>query len=402
MLNRLSPVRTVRTGHLSALWRSKVRANYGPFNPSACERRQIHSSGYFLPPVIFISLLFALYTWKSFIMISLQNKIIYAPYLPPTARFERIEDWQSKLFGIEWKEVHMRSIDGTDLALAVATVSSHAGIDESLQQSVSHHVYILYLQGNASSLPPRLPDHSWILSKIKTSFKGEYPGCGKVRFTQVGLSYRGYWTSAGSANETGINLDTIAAVQWISQLHENTYSYSKSGGQATRPILFVWGQSIGAGFASNLAASGLIPSHLEPTALILETPFLSVKAMLASLYPERWLPYRYLHPFLRNFLDSYKNLGTIAAQRLEKGIQPPRIFILEAGRDEIVPPNHPKKLQERCTELDLPVERVVVSRAFHSDAMDGRINVAEFIMRQTAKSVYATRSESAAAGSPKP
>lgn len=333
-------------------------------------------------------------------MISLQNKIIYAPYLPPTARFEKIQDWQSKLFGIEWKEIHLRSIDGTDLALAVATVSSD--VDESVEKSLSHHVYTLYLQGNASSLPPRLPDHSWILRKIKTSFKEKYPGSGKVRFTQVGLSYRGYWTSGGSANETGINLDTIAAVKWISQLHENTYSYSENSGQATKPILFIWGQSIGAGFASNLAASGLIPSHLEPTALILETPFLSIKAMLASLYPERWLPYKYLHPFLRNFLDSYKNLGIIAAQRLEKGAQPPQIFILEAGRDEIVPPNHPKELEDRCTELGLPVERVVVPRAFHSDAMNGRINVAEFIMRETAKNVYATGSESAAAGSPKP
>ncbi|KAG8163360.1 hypothetical protein KVR01_006657 [Diaporthe batatas] len=333
-----------------------------------------------------------------FVMISLQNKIIYAPYFPPTARFEKIEDWHSKLFGIEWKEIHLRSIDGTDLALAVATVSSD--VDESFQQSPSHHVYVLYLQGNASSLPPRLPDHSWILRKIKTSFKETYPGCGKVRFTQVGLSYRGYWSSAGSANETGINLDTIAAVQWISQLHENTYSYSKSGGQATRPILFVWGQSIGAGFASNLAASGLIPPHLEPTALIFETPFLSIKAMLASLYPERWLPYKYLHPFLRNSLDSYHNLGTIAAHRVGKGIRPPRIFILEAGRDDIVPPNHPKELQERCMELDLPVERVVVPEAFHSDAMGGRINVAHFIMRQTAKNVYATGSKSPVADLP--
>lgn len=247
--------------------------------------------------------------------------------------------------------------------------------------------------GNASSLPPRLPDHSWILRNIKKSFKDKYPDCGKVRFTQVGLSYRGYWTSAGTANETGINLDTIAAVKWISQLHENTYPKVENGGQIARPILFIWGQSIGSGFATNLAASGVIPSHLEPTALILETPFLSIKAMLTSLYPERWLPYRYLHPFLRNFLDSYKNLGTISAQRLRKGIRPPGLFILEAGRDEVVPPSHPDELRRRCMELSLPVETVVVPRAFHSDAMNGRIHVADFIMKQTAKVICATCSQ---------
>lgn len=413
MLNRLSLARTVRPGlYLSSTSRwPRSRISYGLLNVGVRHNRQIHIPGYLLPPVIFTGLLFALYTWKSFIMVSLQNKIIYAPYLPPTARFEQIADWQSKLFGIEWKEIHTRSIDGTDLALAVASVSSE--VDESIGQDVSHHVYILYLQGcfppcvlfmilatsltlglgNASSLPPRLPDHSWILRKIKTSFRDTYPECGKVRFTQVGLSYRGYWTSAGTANETGINLDSIAAVKWISQLHENTYPKAEPGGQTTRPIFFVWGQSIGSGFATNLAASGAIPSHLEPTALILETPFLSIKAMLASLYPERWLPYKYLHPFLRNFLDSYKNLGTIAAQRLEQGIRPPHIFILEAGRDEIVPPSHPEELRKRCMELSLPVETLVVPRAFHSDAMNGRAHVAGFIMRQTAKFIHTKHSE---------
>jgi hypothetical protein len=95
--------------------------------------------------VIFTGLLVALYIWKSFIMVSLQNKIIYAPYLPPTARFEKISDWQRKLSGIEWRELHMRSIDGTDLALAVASVSSEP--EEVTHDGVSYHVYILYLQG---------------------------------------------------------------------------------------------------------------------------------------------------------------------------------------------------------------------------------------------------------------
>lgn len=149
MLNRLLLARTVRPGLSSASQWPRGRTSYGPLNLGACERRQIHIPGYFLPPMIFTGLLFALYAWKSFIMVSLQNKIIYAPYLPPTARFEKIGDWQSKLFDIEWKEIHLRSIDGTDLALAVATVSSEA--NESVEQNLSHHVYILYLQG--CSLP---------------------------------------------------------------------------------------------------------------------------------------------------------------------------------------------------------------------------------------------------------
>lgn len=337
-------------------------------------------------------------------MVSLQNKIIYNPYMPPTARHEKISDWKTRLCGIEWKELHMRSIDRTDLALAVASVSSEP--EGSSSNDIACHVYILYCQGkshwpqtrlgthlrtnrvrlgNASSLPPRLPDHSWILRKIRTNFAEQYPECGKVRFTQVGLSYRGYWTSSGSPSEIGINYDTHAAVDWISQLHENTYGSAQRTTQTTKPILFIWGQSIGSGFATNLAAAGVIPAHLEPTALILETPFLSVKEMLEVLYPEKWLPYKYLHPFLRNHLDSYRNLGTIAAARSQKGLLPPRIFILEAGRDELVPKRHPEELRRRCTELGIRCETAVVPRAYHSDAMIGRAHVAEWIMKETAR-----------------
>lgn len=45
----------------------------------------------------------------------------------------------------------MRSIDGTDLALAVATVASEA-ISNSEDDTMHSHVYILYCQGL-----PRLP-----------------------------------------------------------------------------------------------------------------------------------------------------------------------------------------------------------------------------------------------------
>lgn len=220
------------------------------------------------------------------------------------------------------------------------------------------------------------------------SFAERYTDCKKVRFTQIGLSYRGYWTSGGRPSEIGINYDTIAAVQWISQLHDNTYEKDEDGQHKTKPILFIWGQSIGSGFATNLAASGAIPAHLEPTALILETPFLSIKEMLEVLYPEKWLPYKYLYPFLRNHLDSYRNLGTIAVQRQEKGIPPPQVFILQAGSDELVPERHPEELRKRCAELGIPVETMVVRRAYHNDAIrGGRAAVAELIMRQTAEAI---------------
>ena len=38
--------------------------------------------------------------------------------------------------------------------------------------------------------------------------------------------------------------------------------------------------------------------------LVLETPFTSIRAMLVAIYPQQWLPYRYLYPFLWNHWNS--------------------------------------------------------------------------------------------------
>ncbi|PSR94175.1 Alpha/Beta hydrolase protein [Coniella lustricola] len=354
--------------------------------------RHITIPTFLLPPATFVGLVLALYTWKSFMMVSLQNKIIYNPYLPPSARHDKISDYTKYLYGIDWKEIHMKSSDRTDLALAVASVSSESNVPWA--KGVAYHVYILYCQGNASSLPPRLTDHSWILRKLKTNFGEKYPEFGKVRFTEVCVSYRGYWTSSGRPSEIGINNDTRAAVDWISQLHGNTYPESGHGSNKTKPIFLIWGQSIGSGFVTNLAAAGTIPLHLEPSALILETPFLSVRDMLEALYPEKWLPYKYLYPFLRNHLDSHRNLGTIAAHRAERGLKPPQIFILQAGRDEIVPEKHAEALRARCAEVGIPQETRVMPRAYHNDAIaGGRAHIADFVMKHTAEVILRERSE---------
>lgn len=125
--------------------RFATRGDYGNSRLAICSRRQLHIPSLLLPPVVFTGLVIALYAWKSFVMVSLQNKIIYNPYLPPTARHEKIEDWKKYLCGIEWKEIHTRSIDRTDLALAVASVSTAPDAPEDAR--VAHHVYILYCQG---------------------------------------------------------------------------------------------------------------------------------------------------------------------------------------------------------------------------------------------------------------
>lgn len=297
-------------------------------------------------------------------MVMFQNTIIYNPFLPPNARSMTIDEYAKECGGIAWREERTKSLDGTEIALCVSDVSAPSPTDNGNKTPV----YILYFQGNASSLPPRLPDLSWILRRVRDADAS-------FTLTMVCVSYRGYWTSHDRPHERGINLDAEAGLRWVTQLHEERFA----GVNDVKPVVLLWGQSIGCGFATNLAAKERRPSDLAPDALILETPFTSVRDMLHALYPQKWLPYQYLHPFLWNHLDSWTNLGVIAKRYKTRM---PGIYIVEAGKDELVPADHGDQLFKQCEDVGLPVERRKVRGALHNEAMvrkGGRDAIAQSI-----------------------
>ncbi|MCJ1463257.1 Alpha/beta hydrolase domain-containing protein 13 [Pseudocyphellaria aurata] len=249
----------------------------------------------------------------------------------------------------------------------------------------------------------------------------------------LALSYRGYWTSNGRASEAGLVLDAEAILAHAAR----TYPPSAH----TRFVLY--GHSLGASVALTAAANAhSIPpppissptSSIPPSppihGLILETPFLSVRAMLATMYPQKWLPYHYLSPFLRNHWDGPAALRRLVARPSRplplsppsgassrpssppsNPSSPPAILILQAGRDELVPPHHAHELESLCLELGyctpsssslsnssissngsvpsvLPERRTVrlvsIANALHTDvlsAASGRRAVVDFLVR---------------------
>ncbi|WZH39378.1 Alpha/Beta hydrolase protein [Fusarium acuminatum] len=311
-----------------------------------------------MPPLLFTGLFVALWCWKCAMMVLFQNTIIYNPFLPPNSRSITIDEVSRDCGRVQWREERIKSLDGTEIALCVADVPP---VSKQNANEAKTPVYVLYFQvahlnpGNGSSLPPRLPDLSWI---IRRAHENET----SISYTMVCLSYRGYWTSHDRPSEPGIDLDSQAALRWIAQLHE---SRSEETDQE-KPTVLLWGQSIGCGFATNLAAKGQYPPGITVDGLILETPFTNVRAMLQALYPQKWLPYQYLWPFLWNHLDSWTNLGMIAKRFPET---PPGVYIVEAGKDELVPANHGEELLQRCRQVGLPVERQKVRGALHNEAM---------------------------------
>ncbi|CZT00496.1 related to alpha/beta superfamily hydrolase [Rhynchosporium agropyri] len=311
-------------------------------------------------------------------MVLLQNKIIYMPGLPPNARREKISDYKNQCSGIEWREESITSLDGTKISLCVARVNK-------LEVCEGKMVYILYFQGNASSIPPRLPFLSPILHML-----GQRSSHPLVRYTMVCCSYRGYWTSKGRPSEKGIAMDAEASLEWIKD------DFPRQGGKVDEPVpIVIWGQSIGAGVATNLAAQARlfrpfeIPNSRTTLCLqtmILETPFISTKYMLETLYPQKWLPYRYLWPFLWNHLDSHWSLGQMRKALQDLELKAPSVVILEAGKDELVPKEHGNVLERRCQNLGVNVKKVTVGGALHTEITakpKGRRAIVEAIENST-------------------
>jgi acetyl esterase/lipase len=196
-----------------------------------------------------------------------------------------------------------------------------------------------------------------------------------VPYTMVCVSYRGYWTSQGRPSEKGIMLDGAAALEWIRSQQSPVLPH--------RPIsLIFWGQSIGAGVATCLAARHeFFKDTLSLRMLILETPFTSIRDMLVALYPQKWLPYRYLWPFLRNHLDSIRALEEIAKR--PQG-ELPEVVLVQAGNDELVPSLHGDILAERCAAVGMPVSRHVINGALHTEVLsrpEGRRVIADALAR---------------------
>ncbi|TLS22875.1 uncharacterized protein PpBr36_05672 [Pyricularia pennisetigena] len=288
--------------------------------------------------------------------------------MPPGARREEIRDYSKQCAGIPWDEVHIHSDDGTKLVLAVAFPPCRT--DAARPEK---HVYVLYMQGNAASTPPRLPALSAVLQQIRNA-SGD-----QALITMVAVGYRGFWKSQGRATERGINDDTLTAVRWVVDLHTKNHGTTKE-----RPVVILWGQSIGAGFATNLASRLITSTGRESTArvdsLILETPFTSIRAMLEALYPQKWLPYRHLWPFLRTHLDSCANMEKIATR---KSMQ---IQMVVAEKDELVPRHQAEALRQRCESLGISLKYHVVRGAYHNEASyrnDGRRAIADFVLEQS-------------------
>jgi len=161
-----------------------------------------------------------------------------------------------------------------------------------------------------------------------------------------------YWTSTGRPTQAGLEEDAISVLEWMSKRYPD---------QTIDVVLY--GHSLGAGVACFAAANNSNP-NVKIKGIILETPFTSVSDMLRGLYPQKWLPYRYLTPFLRSSWNIKEYLSQISVNQ-----DKPRIMIVQAENDEIVESWMAPEIQKEATRNGLLVDFFSVKDALHFECM---------------------------------
>ncbi len=138
------------------------------------------------------------------------------------------------------------------------------------------------------------------------------------------VEYRGYGGTPGMPSEAGLRLDAAAGLAAL------------RGHGITDGRIVLWGESLGSGLATWLAARERVG------AVVLETPYTSITAVAKRRYP-----FAPVDALLRDRFDSLVHMPAIRSP----------VLVLVAGRDVIVPPD--------------------MGHAIHAAAPDGELWVAE-------------------------
>ncbi len=221
-------------------------------------------------------------------------------------------------YGLEYDDVTFRTEDGLNLN-GWFIPGKKSTPDDDLPACRTDMHTLLWFHGNAGNINRRLDNLKMLNDRVPVNV--------------FIIDYRQYGKSEGKVSEKGTYLDAGAAL---------AYLHSRKDVNNEKIIFF--GRSLGSAVAVELALKE------KCCALILETPFTSIKEMGKELYPFLYIGLN----FLRTKYDSLSKI---------KGIKVP-ILILHGDKDELVPIEHGRKLFE---EANQPKEFYTIPGALHND-----------------------------------
>merc|ERR1719510_1078906 len=165
---------------------------------------------------------------------------------------------------------------------------------------------ILFFHANAGNIGLRIPNFAHIVDKLHANV--------------FALDYRGYGHSDGSPSEEGLIEDALSAWRWLRSAGE--------AGHIDMDRLFVFGRSLGGAVAVALARTLQQRGEEKPVpcGIILENTFLSVSALVDSLFPLiAW----------KSLKDRFLRLRWETVDRI-RDIEVPLLF-LTGEKDEMIP-----------------------------------------------------------------
>jgi fermentation-respiration switch protein FrsA (DUF1100 family) len=213
-------------------------------------------------------------------------------------------------YGIQYDDVTFRTEDGLNLN------GWFVPGKKSLPDADLHT--LLWFHGNSGNINRRLDNIKMLHDRVPVNV--------------FIFDYRQYGKSEGKISEQGTYIDARAAL---------AYLHSRNDINNEKIIFF--GRSLGSAVAVELAVQE------KCRALILETPFTSIKEMGKKLYP--FLPFTF---FLRTKYDSLSKIRDIKVSTL----------IMHGDKDELVPIEQGKMLYEKANE---PKEFYTIPGAMHND-----------------------------------
>ena len=179
-------------------------------------------------------------------------------------------------------------------------------------------ITLLWFHGNAGNISHRVEN-------IKLLHQ-------KVNINVFIFDYRGYGRSEGRVSEQGTYKDATAALEYL-----------RSRGDVEPGGIIFFGRSLGAAVAADLAA------REDCLALILESPFVSIREMAGAAFP--FLP---IGPLLRTRYDVVEKIAKVRAP----------LLVLHGDQDEVVPYEQGKKVFAAAPG---PKEFYTIRGARHND-----------------------------------
>lgn len=220
-----------------------------------------------------------------------------------------------KKTGLEYQEVSFASRDG----VALSGWFFPARDPENPKVGAAPKGTVIQFHGNAQNMTAHCYSLAWVTL------------AGYNFFT---FDYRGYGKSAGDPNQEGVNLDALAAIEYVQK------NVPKPAGAKTDMILY--GQSLGGAVLARALSDVADRSRLR--AVVLDSTFHSYQSAARDVLSRSFVTYLFQPLAYVLMSDRYSPEESIAK------IAPIPLLVIHGDRDETIPFKFGQKVYSLATE----------------------------------------------------